>query len=108
MKILQVMRVIITIILLVGIISNTFAQSSTVVRKAGQDGVHTHRIPALCTTTKGSLIAAYDNRYENSRDLQGNIDIGVNRSTDNGKTWEPMRVRSTWVNMEVYPKNSTE
>lgn len=62
------------------------------VRKAGQDHVHTYRIPGITTTNKGTLIAVYDNRYKNSRDLPGNIDVGMSRSTDGGITWEPMRV----------------
>lgn len=57
---------------------------------AGDYGVNTFRIPALCTTNKGTLIAAFDCRYEKSRDLQGHIDIGVVRSTDRGETWQPL------------------
>ena len=67
------------------------AQES-VVRDKNQDQVNTYRIPALCTTTNGTLIAAYDCRYDNSRDLQGHIDIGISRSFDNGATWQPMQI----------------
>jgi sialidase-1 len=63
-----------------------------VLRAAGQDGVDTYRIPGLVTTNAGTLIAVYDNRYNNSKDLQEDIDIGMSRSTDGGQTWEPMRV----------------
>lgn len=66
--------------------------TDVIVRDAGMDKVHTYRIPALCTTTEGTLLAAYDCRYENSRDLQGHIDIGLSRSTDGGKTWQPMQI----------------
>ncbi|MBF9252698.1 exo-alpha-sialidase [Pontibacter sp. 172403-2] len=62
------------------------------VRKAGDDGVDTYRIPGIATTDKGTLIAVYDIRYNNSGDLPGNIDVGMSRSTDGGNTWEPMRV----------------
>ncbi|MFC5410365.1 exo-alpha-sialidase [Larkinella bovis] len=62
------------------------------VRKPGDDGVHTYRIPGIVRTAKGTLIAVYDNRYHSSKDLPGNIDIGMSRSTDGGKTWEPMKV----------------
>lgn len=62
------------------------------VRKHNDDGVHTYRIPGLTTTNKGTLLAIYDVRRESARDLQGNIDIGVSRSTDGGNTWEPMRI----------------
>jgi len=63
-----------------------------ILRAAGQDGVDTYRIPGLVTTNSGTLIAVYDNRYNNSKDLQEDIDIGMSRSTDGGQTWEPMRV----------------
>ena len=62
------------------------------VRKHNDDNVHTYRIPGLTTTNKGTLLAIYDVRRESARDLQGNIDIGVSRSTDGGNTWEPMRI----------------
>lgn len=48
------------------------------------------RIPALVTTSKGTLIAAYDVRYKHYGDLQADIDVGVRRSTDGGRTWSPL------------------
>jgi sialidase-1 len=63
-----------------------------VMRAAGDDNCHTYRIPGLITTNKGTLIAVYDNRYNNSKDLQEDIDVGLSRSTDGGQTWEPMKV----------------
>src|SRR5690606_27545629 len=62
------------------------------VRKHKQDAVHTSRIPGLATTNKGTLIALFDARYENGRDLQGHMDIGIHRSEDNGDTWEPIQI----------------
>ena len=61
-------------------------------RKHEQDGVHTHRIPGIITTDKGTLVAVYDLRRNGSVDLQEDIDIAMSRSTDGGSTWEPMRV----------------
>lgn len=61
-------------------------------RDAGDDGVNTYRIPGLVTTNAGSLICVYDVRYRSSRDLPGDIDVGMSRSVDGGRTWEPMRV----------------
>ena len=58
----------------------------------GDDGIASFRIPALVTSNRGTLIAAYDIRRDNSTDLQGDIDVGVSRSTDGGVTWEPMIV----------------
>ncbi|MDD3787906.1 MAG: exo-alpha-sialidase [Petrimonas sp.] len=62
------------------------------VRRHMQDGVHTSRIPGLATSKNGTLLAIYDARYESARDLQGHIDIGLNRSTDGGRTWNPMQI----------------
>lgn len=62
------------------------------VRQAGDDGVAAFRIPGLVTTSAGTLLGVYDIRYNSSADLQEKIDIGVSRSTDQGQTWEPMRV----------------
>lgn len=61
-------------------------------RRHMDDNVHTYRIPALATSPKGTLLAVYDMRRRKSRDLQEDIDIGLSRSTDGGKTWEPLRV----------------
>lgn len=61
-------------------------------RKHMDDSVHTYRIPGLTTTNEGTLLAIYDARWDRSRDVQGNIDVGLSRSTDGGNTWEPMRI----------------
>jgi sialidase-1 len=61
-------------------------------RKHKDDGVHTYRIPALATSAKGTLLCVYDMRRRMGRDLQEDIDIGLSRSTDGGRTWEPLRV----------------
>lgn len=61
------------------------------VRKANDENVHTYRIPGIITTDKGTLISVYDIRYNNTRDLPENIDVGMSRSTDGGKTWQPMK-----------------
>lgn len=62
------------------------------VRKAGDDQVNTYRIPGIVQTDKGTILAVYDIRYKNSSDLPGNIDVGLSRSTNNGQTWEPMKI----------------
>ena len=61
-------------------------------RKAGDDKVNTYRIPGITTTDKGTLIAVYDIRYNNSKDLPENIDVGMSRSMDGGQTWQSMKV----------------
>ena len=60
-------------------------------RHRNQDGINCYRIPGLTTTNKGTLIAIYDNRYNNCKDLQEDINVGMSRSTDGGQTWEPMK-----------------
>lgn len=61
-------------------------------RNSGQDGVAAYRIPGLVTTNRGTLIAVYDIRRDGWGDLPADIDVGMSRSTDGGRTWEPMRV----------------
>lgn len=61
------------------------------VRQAGDNGIHSYRIPGLITSTKGSLLAIYDMRHQTPIDLQEDIDVGLSRSTDGGKSWEAMR-----------------
>ena len=79
--------------------SNLQQRTGVALRQHNQDSVHTYRIPGLATAKDGSLLAVYDVRRESGRDLQGNIDIGVSRSTDGGKTWLPMQIAidmQTW------------
>jgi sialidase-1 len=56
------------------------------------DGSDTYRIPGLARSNAGSLIAVYDVRYRGGADLPADIDVGASRSTDGGKTWEPMQI----------------
>ena len=72
--------------------NNYVKRTGIAVRKAGDDGVNSFRIPGIVSTDKGTLIAVYDIRYNNSGDLPGNIDVGMSRSTDGGNTWEPMKI----------------
>lgn len=63
-----------------------------IVRKPGDDNVKCYRIPGLVTTNNGTLLAVYDIRRNSSKDLPGDIDVGLSRSTDKGETWQPMKV----------------
>lgn len=67
-------------------------RTGVAVRQWGQDGVNTSRIPGIATSKKGTLLAIYDARYESSRDLQGHMDIAMNRSFDGGATFQPMQI----------------
>lgn len=72
--------------------SNIKQRIGVAVRKHMDDNVHTYRIPGIDASNDGSLLAVYDARRQSSRDLQGDIDIGVSRSTNGGNSWEPMRI----------------
>ncbi len=61
-------------------------------RSRGDDGIDAYRIPGLATTNQGTLIAVYDLRRNGWRDLPADIDVGMSRSTDGGRTWEAMRI----------------
>lgn len=63
----------------------------TVVRRQGDEGVHTYRIPGLATTPRGTLIAVFDIRHASKADLPADIDVGAMRSTDDGATWSAMQ-----------------
>lgn len=54
-----------------------------------------YRIPSLVVTTKGTLLAFADKRYNNRDDLPNRIEVEVKRSTDNGKTWSKKPIRIT-------------
>ena len=64
---------------------------------SGKQNTHTFRIPAIITAKNGDLIVACDARRKTSADLgkQRTIDIVFRRSTDNGKTWSPMKEMDT-------------
>ena len=68
------------------------AGNTVQVRGDSTEVVASFRIPALVTTNKGTLIAAYDIRYDSSTDLQGDIDVGFKRSTDGGRTWSDLGI----------------
>lgn len=73
-----------------GIVLNTGGNEVNV--RGASETVASFRIPALVTTNAGTLIAAYDVRYASSVDLQGDIDVGMKRSTDGGKTWSELQL----------------
>ena len=71
---------------------NQFQSVGVAVRKSGDDGVHTYRIPGLATTNEGTLLAVYDVRRSGGGDLPGDVDVGLSRSVDRGQTWQPMKI----------------
>ncbi len=57
----------------------------------GEDGYHTYRIPALIASTKGTLLAFCEGRKNSAAD-NGDIDLLLKRSLDQGRTWENHQV----------------
>ena len=49
------------------------------------------RIPVSLTAADGTVLAICEGRSETGADY-GNVDLVLRRSTDNGKTWEPLQV----------------
>ncbi|MGW3207900.1 sialidase family protein [Streptomyces sp. NPDC001135] len=63
----------------------------TVPFRAGHEGYAGFRIPAVVATRAGTLLAFCEGRVDSAAD-HGHVDIVVKRSTDGGRTWEPLRV----------------
>jgi sialidase-1 len=57
--------------------------------ESGTSGYNTYRIPAIVTSTKGTLLAFAEGRKNSSSDT-GDIDLVLKRSEDNGKTWNDL------------------
>ena len=74
-------------------------------RNHGDDGVDTYRIPGLARTRDGRLIAVYDIRWNTYYDLQADIDIGFQTSSDGGRTWSKMGVAMDFGEYGGLPKD---
>ena len=57
---------------------------------AGQDNVHTYRIPAFLVTSKGTFLVFCEARKMSTRDVSP-TDLVVKRSTDLGRVWSPLQ-----------------
>ena len=67
---------------------------------AGDGGYHTYRIPAMCVTPKGTVLAFCEGR-KHSRSDWGEIDVLARRSTDGGVTWGEQLVVASDPGMTV-------
>jgi sialidase-1 len=62
-------------------------REDSIVFSAGDDDVHTYRIPSIVMTKYGTLLAFAEARHDGAGDT-GDIDIVVKRSSDGGRTWD--------------------
>ena len=65
---------------------STSYEKSTFGFNPGKGKYHTHRIPALVVTPKGTLVAICEGRKTGCRD-HGDVDLVLKRSLNGGKTW---------------------
>lgn len=76
---------------------------------AGESGYNCFRIPALVTTTKGTVIAVADGRLSGCGDIPNPLDLVAKRSFDNGQTWGPLQVIANYGSdphdRDTYPQN---
>ncbi len=73
------------------LIATQDAPPSVLLFDSGKNTYPRFRIPALITTTKGTVLAFCEGR-KGGRGLTGDIDLVVRRSSDSGKTWAPLEI----------------
>lgn len=64
---------------------------TTALFDTGYAGSRSYRIPSLVKTHMGTLIAGADQRTSVSNDAPNHINFVIRRSTDGGKTWDPLQ-----------------
>ncbi|HNR33837.1 MAG TPA: sialidase family protein [Candidatus Hydrogenedentes bacterium] len=83
------------IVAFIAFVDSSFGENEGMKRivlfKSGKGGYDTYRIPAIVKTTKGTLLAFCEGRKNSSSDT-GNIDLLLQRSLDNGFTWDETKV----------------
>lgn len=85
------MKKAIAFIVLTTLILQLHAERLNYIFKNGENGYQCFRIPAMITTTKGTVLAFAEARKNNCGDA-GDIDLVVKRSNDNGQTWSALSV----------------
>ena len=59
--------------------------------RSGTEGYHTYRIPGIVLSNQNTLLAFCEGRKTGAGD-HGDLDLMLRRSTDGGKTWQPMQL----------------
>lgn len=75
------------------------AQEITVF-KSGTEGYSSYRIPAIVKDKSGRLLAFSEGRVDHAGDY-GNVDIVYKISSDNGRTWGPLKVAADYDKLQA-------
>jgi len=87
------MRALTPLLLAIGIFAPAFAAEpiKSTPFQAKTDGYFCYRIPSLVVSSKGTLLAFCEGRKTSTSD-DGDNDLVLRRSTDGGRTWEPLQL----------------
>lgn len=77
--------------LILGLNIVVYAQDNGVLFASGNNGYNCFRIPALVSFNSNNLVAFSEGRKDNCADF-GDVDIVMCRSSDGGKTWNPIQI----------------
>lgn len=91
--IFRILRPVLTAIAILAVWSARAEVQTSTVFQINEGGSRYYRVPALCNTANGNLIAIADQRGDSSQDItpnKGVIRLVAKISKDNGKTWGEM------------------
>lgn len=80
--------------------SLTMNAQEVTVFESGKDGYASFRIPAIIKNKDGNLLAFSEGRVDHAGDY-GNVDIVYKISSDNGKTWGPLKVAADYDKLQA-------
>lgn len=80
--------------------ANAQPLQKTTVFESGKEGYKSFRIPAIISLKNGDLVAFAEGRVTGASDF-GHVNIVMKKSTDQGKTWGPLKVVATNENLQA-------